>query len=508
MAHIFSSIKESLTSVLPIAIIVLILSVTCVSLDAGVLVLFLFGTILLILGMSFFTIGSTISMEPLGDGIGKSLNKNSKIIMPLIICFVLGFIITISEPDLQALAEQVPTIPNAMLIGCVGVGVGIFLSITLVRNKKDISLRSMLMVFYILIIGLSFFAPDEFVATAFDSGGVTTGPMTVPFIMAFGIGISAIRNDKHAADDSFGLVSMCSIGPILAVMILGIIYNPESGEQVSEAIPDIANTVDLWKLFSTELPTYIHEIAISLFPIVGFFAFIQLFVRDINKTTIIKIIVGIVYTYIGLVLFLTGVNVGFMPAGNYLGQTIAKLPYSWIIIPIGMVIGYFIVKAEPAVFVLTKQVEELTDGAISAKAMGMSLSIGVSASVGLAMTRVLSGISILWFLVPGYLIALVLTFFVSKIFTAIAFDSGGVASGPMTATFLLPFAMGACEALGGNIVADAFGIVSMVAMTPLITIQIMGLIYKLKEKKLHKEVASQVDQAALDAYGDMEIIEL
>lgn len=495
-------------AVLPILAIVLLLCFTIAPIPPSILMTFLVGAALLIIGMLFFNVGVELSMTPIGERTGTIMTKSKNLLVVILVSFVMGFVITISEPDLQVLAQQVPSIPNMTLILAVALGVAIFLVIAILRMLLSIPLSSLLVFFYIIIFALTLFVSKDFLSVAFDSGGVTTGPMTVPFIMAFGIGISAIRNDKHAADDSFGLVSMCSIGPILAVMILGIIYNPESGEQVSEAIPDIANTVDLWKLFSTELPTYIHEIAISLFPIVGFFTFIQLFVRDINKTTIIKIIVGIVYTYIGLVLFLTGVNVGFMPAGNYLGQTIAKLPYSWIIIPIGMVIGYFIVKAEPAVFVLTKQVEELTDGAISAKAMGMSLSIGVSASVGLAMTRVLSGISILWFLVPGYLIALVLTFFVSKIFTAIAFDSGGVASGPMTATFLLPFAMGACEALGGNIVADAFGIVSMVAMTPLITIQIMGLIYKLKEKKLHKEVASQVDQAALDAYGDMEIIEL
>lgn len=332
--------------------------------------------------------------------------------------------------------------------------------------------------------------------------------MTVPFIMAFGIGISSIRSDRHAEDDSFGLVSLCSIGPILSVLILGMIYNPESTEQVSESIPMIDNTVDLWQLFAVEFPTYIKEMAISILPIIVFFGIFQLISRDINKRTLIKIGIGLVYTYVGLVLFLTGVNVGFMPAGNYLGQTLASLPYAWIIVPIGMIIGYFIVRAEPAVFVLTKQVEEMTSGAISATAMGTSLSIGVSVSVGLAMIRVLTGISILWFLVPGYFIALILTFFVPKIFTAIAFDSGGVASGPMTATFLLPLAMGACEALGGNIITDAFGIVAMVAMTPLITIQIMGLVFKLKENRLHQEVASLADHSALDSYGDMEIIEL
>ena len=326
--------------------------------------------------------------------------------------------------------------------------------------------------------------------------------------MAFGVGIAAIRSDKHAADDSFGLVALCSIGPILSVLILGMIYNPGQSEQVSEAIPVIDNTVELWRLFAVEFPTYIKEMAISLFPIVAFFGAFQLISRDINKRMLIKIGIGLVYTYAGLVLFLTGVNVGFMPAGNYLGQTIAGLSYSWIIVPIGMIIGYFIVLAEPAVFVLTRQVEEMTSGAISARAMGLSLSIGVAVSVGLAMVRVLTGISILWFLVPGYAIALILTIFVPKIFTAIAFDSGGVASGPMTATFLLPFAMGACEALGGNIITDAFGIVAMVAMTPLITIQVMGVVFKLKESSLHKAAGYRKGYIPLDAYGDMEIIEL
>ena len=330
--------------------------------------------------------------------------------------------------------------------------------------------------------------------------------MTVPFIMAFGIGISAIRSDKHAANDMFGLVALCSIGPILAVLILGMIFKPGSAEQVSEAIPVINDTVELWSYYMKGFPTYFEEMAVSLLPIVVLFALFQLVSRDINKKKLIRIGVGIVYTYIGLVLFLTGVNVGFMPAGNYLGQTIASLSYAWIIVPIGMVIGYFIVLAEPAVFVLTKQVEDLTSGVISAKAMGLSLSIGVATSVGLAMIRVLTGISILWFLVPGYAIALVLTFFVPKIFTAIAFDSGGVASGPMTATFLLPFAMGACEAVGGNIITDAFGIVAMVAMTPLITIQIMGAIFKVKENRLRK-VSMEVPESVVP-YGDMEIIEL
>ena len=447
-------------------------------------------------------------MTPIGEKVGSIITKSKNVWIMVLISFIMGFVITISEPDLQVLAQQVPSVPNLTLILAVALGVGIFLVIAILRMLFSRPLSQLLVFFYVIIFALTLFVPKDFLAIAFDSGGVTTGPMTVPFIMAFGVGISAIRSDKHAEDDTFGLVALCSIGPILAVLILGMIYNPGSTEAVSEAIPIIDNTVDLWKLFAVEIPTYMEEMAISIFPIIFFYGIFQLISKDINKRTLIRIGVGLVETYLGLVLFLTGVNVGFMPAGNYLGQTIAGLSYAWIIVPIGMIIGYYIVKAEPAVFVLTKQVEEMTSGAISAKAMGLSLSIGVSASVGLAMIRVLTGISILWFLVPGYLIALVLTFFVPKIFTAIAFDSGGVASGPMTATFLLPFAMGACEALGGNIITDAFGIVSMVAMTPLITIQVMGVVFKMKENKLHKEAAVQIEHTPLDTIGDMDIIEL
>ena len=499
---------ETLKAVLPILIIVLLLCFSIAPIPPSILMTFLIGAVLLIIGMLFFNVGVELSMNPIGERVGSIITKSKNILIVVLITFIMGFIITISEPDLQVLAQQVPSIPNLVLIFAVAFGVAVFLVMAILRMLFGIPLSRLLLVFYAFVFPLAFLVPGDFVAIAFDSGGVTTGPMTVPFIMSFGIGIASIRSDKHAEDDSFGLVSLCSIGPILAVLILGMIYNPGSAEQVSESIPIIDNTVDLWKLFAVEFPVYIKEMALSILPIVLFFGLFQLLSRDINKRALIKIVIGLLYTYVGLILFLTGVNVGFMPAGNYLGQTMATLSFSWIIVPIGMIIGYFIVLAEPAVFVLTKQVEEMTSGAISAKAMGTSLSMGVSLSVGLAMIRVLTGISILCFLIPGYFIALLLTFFVPKIFTAIAFDSGGVASGPMTATFLLPFAMGACEALGGNIITDAFGIVAMVAMTPLITIQIMGLIFKLKENKLHKGVIVGAAAPVLNSYEDMEIIEL
>ena len=445
-------------------------------------------------------------MSPMGERVGTAMTQSKKLWVVVALSFLLGFIITISEPDLQVLAQQVPAVPNLTLILAVACGVGVFLVVALLRMLFSIALPPFLVCFYAVIFILAFFVPKEFLSVAFDSGGVTTGPMTVPFIMALGVGISATRSDRHAADDSFGLVALCSIGPILAVMMLGLIYNPDSAAYTPPVIPEIADSKQLWNLFAVELPTYMKEIALSLLPIVLFFAVFQALILKLSGRNLTRILIGLVYTYIGLVLFLTGVNVGFMPAGNYLGQVLSGLSHPWVIVPIAMVMGYFIVKAEPAVYVLNKQVEEITDGAIPARAMGTALSAGVAISLGIAMIRVLTGISILWILIPGYTIALVISFFVPKIYTAIAFDSGGVASGPMTAAFLLPLAQGACVALGGNIVTDAFGVVAMVAMTPLITIQVMGLYSKLAEKK--KTAAVPTPAYAFDLLDDDAIIEL
>lgn len=499
--------REAVNAVLPIMIIVLLLCFTIAPISPAIMLEYIIGAVMLVIGMMFFSLGAEMSMTPMGEKVGSSMTKSRKLWVMCVLGFILGFIITISEPDLQVLAEQVPSVPNMVLILAVAVGVGIFLVIALLRILFSISLPSMLVVFYAIVFILAFFTPKTFLAVAFDSGGVTTGPMTVPFIMALGIGISSIRNDKHAADDSFGLVALCSIGPILAVLILGIVYKSDGGYYAVDAITEIGDSVELAQLFVHELPKYFQEIAVSLLPIVLFFAVFQIFSLNLGKRGLIKIVVGMIYTYLGLVLFLTGVNVGFMLAGNYLGQVIAGLPYRWIIIPIGMIIGYFIVMAEPAVYVLTKQVEELTDGMISGTSIKTALSISVAVSVGLAMLRVLTGISIFYFVIPGYGIAILLSFFVPKIFTAIAFDSGGVASGPMTTTFLLPFAIGACISVGGEIVSDAFGVVAMVAMTPLITIQVLGLIFKLQEKKSSGEKGAET-VPGLDMYADDSIIDL
>ena len=493
MHHLKEKILESLQSVLPISMIVLLLSITIAPVSSGVLVLFLFGTFLLVFGMGLFTLGAGMSMQPLGEGIGVAMSKSRRLLIPMICCFILGVLITIAEPDLTVLAEQIPSIPNLVLILSVAFGVGAFLVISLLRTSFGIPLSRLLLIFYIAAFILAIFAPNDFIPAAFDSGGVTTGPITVPFIMALGIGMASIRSDKHSATDSFGLVALCSIGPILSVLVLSIIYEPTS-ETTETVIAEILTTQDAIRQFVAELPKYAEEVLIAFFPIVGVFLVFQLISRRYKKTQLLRMASGFLYTYIGLVLFLAGANVGFMPAGSLIGETIALSPYRILLLPVGMIMGYFIVAAEPAVAVLKKQVEDISNGRISQKSIGMGLSVGVAVSVGIAMLRILTGISILWFLIPGYAISLIISFYVPPIYTGAAFDSGGVASGPMTTTFILPFAVGACEAMGGNILTDAFGIVAMVAMTPLITIQCIGLYSELKNRVKHRKIEETIAQ--------------
>ncbi|WP_373166464.1 DUF1538 domain-containing protein [Agathobaculum sp. Marseille-P7918] len=487
-------IVEALSSVLPITLIVLLLSITITPMPVGTLVLYLVGAVLLIVGMAFFSLGTDVSMTPMGEGIGAQLPRTKNLFAVVGITFVIGVLITIAEPDLQVLAGQVPSIPNAVLIWTVAIGVGLFFVLAMLRTLFKIRLASLLIVFYVGVLILSAFVPNEFVSVAFDSGGVTTGPITVPFIMALGIGLASIRGDRDAQDDSFGLVALCSIGPILAVLLLGIFYRGGDPGYTAVAVPEVEDTKQVAKLFAYSLPEYVHEVLSALIPIILFCAVFQLVFHRFHRMQLKKIGIGFGYTFFGLSLFLTGVNVGFMPVGHFLGKQLAQSGHSWLLVPLGMLIGYFLVTAEPAVHVLNRQVENITNGGVSQRAMMHSLSIGVACSVGLSMLRVLTGISIYWIVIPGYLLALGLTFFVPKIFTGIAFDSGGVASGPMTSTFLLPFAMGACEALGGNVLTDAFGIVAMVAMTPLLTIQILGLLYHQKMRRTDGAAQSAAEE--------------
>lgn len=483
-------ISESLSAVLPITGIVLFLSVFVVPLEISTVVMFLIGAILLIFGMGLFQLGAETSMSTLGEGIGVQLTKTKKIGLVALISLAMGIIITIAEPDLQVLAEQVPSVPNNVLILTVALGVGIFLAIAVLRIVWNVNLSVLLMAMYAILIVLSFFVPKEFLAVAFDSGGVTTGPITVPFIMALGIGISSMRSSKESSD-SFGLIALSSGGPILAVLILGCFYSPKEAIYTTSSISDIFTMQDAVKEFALAIPTYAKEVLISMLPIVAVYVLFQLISKRYHRPQRLKITVGFVYTYLGLVLFLCGVNIGFAPVGTLLGSKLAALDAKWLLVPIGMLIGYFIVKAEPAIQILNHQVQTVTNGAIAAKSMNHCLSIGVAASVGIAMARILLHIPIHYILIPGYVIALVMSRFVPKIFVGIAFDSGGVASGPMTTTFLLPLCIGVCQLCGGNIMTDAFGVVALVALTPLIAVQIMGLVFRVKSSKLKENAVDK-----------------
>lgn len=485
-------ILESLSAVLPITGIVLLLSIILVPVDLGTMVMFIVGALMLVVGMGFFQLGAEMSMTPLGEGIGVQISKTKKIILIFLIGLSMGMIITVSEPDLQVLAHQVPSIPNHILILTVAVGVGIFLAIAIMRILFQINLSTILIVFYMLLIALSFLVSKDFLAVAFDSGGVTTGPMTVPFIMAMGVGLASVRGDKNASSDSFGLVALSSIGPILAVLILGFFYNPTEASYSASSVANVVTTRDVVWEFLRSVPPYIKEVFISLLPVAAVFAFFQILTHRYPQRRIKRVLFGFVYTYIGLVLFLCGVNVGFAPVGSSIGNDIAAASWRWLLVPIGMLIGYYIVKAEPAIQVLNHQVEDVTNGSVSARSMNRCLSIGVSVSVGLAMLRVLTGVPIYWIIIPGYIAALLMSFMVPKMFVGIAFDSGGVASGPMTTTFLIPLSIGACDAIGGNIMTDAFGVVALVALTPLIAVQIMGMLYQFKLKKADEAAVFEV----------------
>ncbi len=485
-----SKLEESLKSILPIALIVFALSVTITPINAGYMFIFLIGIAFLVFGMALFNIGAEMSMQPLGVKIGSTIASKGKIWLIAFVSFIIGIAVTISEPDLQILATQVSGVENMVLILTVSVGVGVFLLIALLRIVFGISLNILLAVFYVATFIISFFLPESFRPLAFDSGGVTTGPMTVPFIMSLGAGVSSARVKKGGRDGSFGITALCSIGPIISVLVLGLVVkvNGEGGM----ALPtQPADTRDGVMTYLYEIGHYAKEVAIALFPIIVFTVLFQLLSRAFSKTQLIRIFIGVIYTFIGLAIFLTGANVGFMPTGMIIGENLASIAGGWLLIPIGILLGYFIVKAEPSVYVLNRLVEQMTAGAISGKLTGLGLSVGVASALGLSCLRILTGISIMYILIPGYVIAIVLAFFIPKIFVGIAFDSGGVASGTMMSGFVLPLAIGACQTLGGDIMTDAFGCVAFVAMAPIIAIEIFGLTYSLKSKSRVRKFISR-----------------
>lgn len=510
--ELFEKLRETAVAVIPVAVIVLLLNFIVAPMPKGIMALFLSGTFFLIIGMTLFQIGSDSGMTPIGNEIGGKLVEMRNLKFFVITALVLGVLVTVAEPDLQVLGKQMPPTVlfslfgfdmtlGTVLILAVAAGVGVFLMFAVVRTLFGWDLSRIFFILYIGVFILALFTKEEYLAVAFDSGGVTTGPVTVPFILALGVGIAAVRG-KDAPDSSFGYVGLCSVGPIITVLIMGIFAGGNASAETS-VIPEINSFGDLVHIYAKAFIDYAEEVAIALSPILAVYLLFQIFLLKLPNMSVAKTLIGVGYTYVGLVIFLAAANTGFMPAGSFMGGALASCGMNWLIVPVGMTVGFFIVAAEPAVHVLTEQVEEVTGGAITRKAMMTALMLGMCVSVGLAMIRVITGISIWFFLIPGYAVALGLMFFVPKIFTAIAFDSGGVASGPMTATFLLPFATGACSALGGNILLDGFGVVAMVAMTPLVTIQILGAVYAFKARRIAEE-EKEILEEALEEIGDIE----
>jgi hypothetical protein len=467
---------------------VLILNFTVAPIGANLILRFLIGAIFIIFGLSIFLFGADIGVQPIGTMMGSSLTKKKNIGILIFFGFILGFIITIAEPDLQVLARQVSSVTSGgidmlTLLIVVSVGVGVLVVIGLLRIIFNITLSRLLTIIYGVILILSIFSSPAFLGIAFDAGGATTGSMTVPFILALGLGVSSVKGGKTSEEDSFGLVGLASAGPIMAVITMGILSKVEVITDNSGL--DLVSNTGIFTPFMRELPIILRDVTITFIPFIAMFIIFQILFFKLPKKRFNRISKGLVYTFIGLVLFLTGVNAGFMEAGTAIGYAASTSAHNWIVIPIGFLLGFTVIFAEPAVYVLNEQIEDVTSGHIKKKIILYTLSIGVATAVTLSMIKIMVPSIQLWhYLLPGYIIAVVLSHFTPKIFVGIAFDSGGVASGPMTATFILAFAQGVAEAIeGANVLIDAFGVIAMVALTPLIAIQLLGLVYERKAMK-------------------------
>lgn len=499
---IIEKIKEACASVLPIALIILLLSFTICPLPNDIFLAFVVGTCMLTVGLGLFSLGAETSMSRIGGHIGANLTKSRNIPIIAIISLIVGVLITISEPDLHVLAGYTGEM-KMPFIYAVAAGLGIFLVLAVMRIIFNVKMKYILAIGYgavLLLAIISYIVDPRFLAIAFDAGGVTTGAMSVPFVMAIGAGIAAISSQNSDDDNTFGLMAICSIGPIIAVLVMGLFGGFDKIAYTPHDLPEFLNSQQMGLAFLSKIPHVIKDVLMGLLPILAFFLIYQLFTVRVHKKEMAQIFIGAGYTFLGMVLFLVGVNVGFMPVGSYLGETFGRMEHSWVIVPIGMVIGFCMTYAEPAVGVLEKQVEEATSGTIPKKILPLTMAAGVAISAGIAMMRSLTGAPILPFLLVGYIAAVVLAFYAPPLFTSIAFDAGGVASGVMAATFLLPLSIGVCTAGGegaGSIMTTAFGTIALVAMTPTITIQIVGIAFKHKHKHA-EEAEAQLDTTVID----------
>lgn len=506
---LIEKIKEACTSVMPIALIILLLSFTLCPLENGVFVAFIVGTCMLVVGLGLFSLGAELSMERIGGHIGANLTKSRNIPIIAIISLIVGVLITISEPDLHVLASYTGEDMSFPFILAVAAGLGVFLVIAVLRLVFGVKFKYVITAGYGIIIILSiiaFIVDPNFLAIAYDAGGVTTGAMSVPFVMSIGAGIAAISSQKDGEDSSFGLMAICSIGPIISVLVMGLAGGFNELKYVPHDPPAFENSQLMGLAFLDKIPHVTKDVLMGLLPIIAFFLIYQLCTVRVHKKELAQIFIGAGYTFVGMLLFLVGVNVGFMPVGSILGTALATSKLfpgaEWLVVPIAMIIGFCMTYAEPAVGVLNKQVEEATSGTIPKKVIPMAMALGVAVSAGIAMIRSLTGISILPFLLVGYAAAIIFAYFCPTIFSTIAFDAGGVASGVMAATFLLPLSIGVCEARGGAVMIDAFGTIALVAMTPTVSIQAVGIMYKLKLRHSQKAESTDIaDTTVIDIPG-------
>ncbi len=480
--------KESLISILPITFLVVILSLLVVPETLPLLPNFLICCVFMVVGVTLFTMGADTAMFPIGSYVGGFLSKRKSPWLLLVCSLVLGIIITIAEPDLTVLAGQVTSVNNWVFIVSVSLGVGLFLVLAVLRVLLKWKLNLVMLISYAIIFLMAIFVDQNIIPVSFDSGSVTTGPISVPFIMAFALGVSAVRG-TGSKEDGFGFVGFASAGPILVVMLLFCIIGNGGVQQSATEVVTFGNAFLI----------YLKDVAITLAPIIAFFVIFQIFALKLPKKEIFKIIIGLILTYVGIVLFLVGVNVGFLPVGSEIGKVLAE-NHSALLIPVCAVIGFCMAMVEPAVLVLAKQIESITGGTIKRPVMLLCVAVGVSIALLLCAVRLLTHISILWILVPAYTIIFVLSFFVPKLFVGIAFDSGGVATGAIATTFAMPLVLGACSSLGGNVMLEAFGTLAFCAAAPILVVLVFGTIYKIASKRTEDVNAKKLKRVEIVEY--------
>ena len=508
MSLLMDKIKEVTKTLVQDVMLVLIICFTIVDVGSDVLVRFLVGSVLLLIGLTIFLWGIDLAMNPIGEYMSREVATSKSPIKIAVLSFLLGFLITVAEPDLLILGNQVEeasggTLSAFLIVYMVSIGVGILVTLGIFNLLRDKPLNRFMAVTYGMFLVLGIFVSQEFLAIAFDASGATTGALTTPFVLALSLGLSNIKGGKKAEENSFGLVGIMSAGPILSVMLLSIIsgqknIHGDAGEYIFQkgVIGPILNAV----------PYIFMESLLALLPITALF-FIYNFTKfKIKKREMIGIIKGLVFSLLGLVIFLTAVNSGFMDMGRIIGMEIAKTNKG-LLIGTGFVLGLIVVLVEPAVHVLGEQIEEVTGGHIPVSLIRMTLSLGVGTAIALSMVRIVVPTVKLWyFLLPGFAIAVLLSFKSDPIFVGIAYDAGGVASGPMTATFVLALAQGAASSIEtANVLVDGFGIIAMVAMAPVLSIMVLGTIFRRRKvvERHHTGDDTKTETASPSAAGDL-----